>query len=95
VKREPQEKYLQLNERIIAENERSGFVPPCRARPKLFFPEDWFDYYERRAVEIVAKDLCGKCIFENECLSYALSARETAGIWGGLTAKERAHLLRR
>lgn len=92
---EAQEKYLQLNERIIAENDRSGFVPPCRAKPALFFPEDFHQPGERRAVEELAKNLCGKCFFENECLSYALAAKETSGIWGGLTARERAGLLRR
>jgi WhiB family redox-sensing transcriptional regulator len=95
MKSEAQEKYLRLNERIIAENERSGFVPPCRSKPKVFFPEDFYQNAEREAVERQAKALCGRCLFTNECLDYALTARETTGVWGGMTGRERQGLLRR
>lgn len=93
--REAQEKYLSLNHRIMAENDRNGFVPPCRKRPELFFPEDFFEPSEKASVEAWAKKLCGSCLFENECLDYALTSKETAGIWGGLTTRERSNLLRR
>jgi WhiB family redox-sensing transcriptional regulator len=89
------EKYLILNERIIAENERSGFVPPCRSRPKVFYPEDFYENAEREAMERTAKALCGRCLFSRECLDYALAARETTGVWGGMTGRERQGLLRR
>lgn len=46
-------------------------------------------------MEEVAKSLCGQCPFANDCLDYALTARETSGIWGGLTARERLAMLRR
>lgn len=95
MKSEAMEKYLRLNERIIAENERTGFVPPCRSRPKVFYPEDFYQPGEREAVEKVAKALCGRCLFANECLDYALEARETTGVWGGLTGRERQGMLRR
>ncbi len=89
------EKYLILNERIIAENERSGFVPPCRSKPQIFYPEDFYQNAEREAVERQAKALCGRCLFANECLDYALAAREFNGVWGGMTGRERQGLLRR
>lgn len=95
MKSEAMEKYLRLNERIIAENERTGFVPPCRSRPKVFYPEDFYQNAEREAMEKTAKALCGRCLFANECLDYALEARETTGVWGGMTGRERQGLLRR
>lgn len=95
MKSEAHEKYLRLNERIIAENERSGFSPPCRSKPNVFYPEDFYRPAERQIMEEVAKSLCGQCPFANECLDYALTARETSGIWGGLTARERLAMLRR
>ncbi len=42
-----------------------------------------------------AKALCGRCLFSRECLDYALAARETTGVWGGMTGRERQGLLRR
>lgn len=90
-----QNKYLLLNERIIEANDTTGFVPPCRSKPEVFFPEDFFDPSQRRAVEYLAKKMCGRCLFENECLDYALTAREPFGIYGGMTARERADLNRR
>lgn len=95
MKSDAQEKYLQLNERIIAENERTGWLPPCRSKPQVYYPEDFFDYTEREIYEKTAKFLCGQCHFANECLSYALAARETSGIWGGLTTRERQQLMRK
>lgn len=93
--REAQQKYLSLNHQILEANEATGFTPPCRKRPDLFFPEDYYDPEEKHAVETWAKKLCGSCQFENECLDYALTAREQSGIWGGLTTRERSNLLRR
>lgn len=90
-----QNKYLSLNEQIAEANDRDGFVPPCRSKPEVFFPEDFFDPTQRRAVEFLAKKMCGRCRFENECLDYALTAREQAGVWGGLTTRERADILRK
>jgi WhiB family redox-sensing transcriptional regulator len=95
VKSKAQEQYLRLNERIIAENERSGYSPPCRSKPKIFFPEDYYKLAEREEVEKLAKALCGRCYFANECLNYALAARETSGVWGGLTSRERQAMLRK
>lgn len=92
---EAKELYLRLNERIIDGYERTGSKPGCRSKPELFFPEDFFDYSDRAAVETWARTLCGKCPVANLCLEYALTARETSGIWGGMTARERADLLRK
>jgi WhiB family redox-sensing transcriptional regulator len=42
----------------------------------------------------LAKVICAACPVQTECLEYALVARESYGIWGGLTAKERWNRLR-
>jgi len=49
---------------------------------------------ERRAREDRAKSICAQCPVCAECLDYALSTRESYGIWGGLTEIERRAKLR-
>lgn len=39
--------------------------------------------------------ICSTCPVREECLAYALEARERYGIWGGTTERERRRLLRR
>lgn len=64
--------------------------------PELFFSsEDLENRQERREREAAAKAVCGRCQVSDECLAYALEARERYGIWGGLTADERRDLGRR
>ena len=70
----------------------------CRGMdPDLFFPlgerGEWAGEIE------VAREVCGSCPVQTECLAYALadpllSGPDDSGIWGGLTAGER-HRLRR
>lgn len=64
--------------------------------PELFFSsEDVENRQERREREAAAKAVCATCTVVDDCLSYALEARERYGIWGGLTADERRELARR
>ena len=44
---------------------------------------------ERHAREEEAKSICLHCIVRAECLDYALTTRESYGIWGGLTPSQR------
>jgi WhiB family transcriptional regulator, redox-sensing transcriptional regulator len=44
---------------------------------------------ERHSREEEAKSICLHCIVRAECLDYALTTRESYGIWGGLTELER------
>ncbi len=61
----------------------------CRgADADLFFPGN--DLNPREALKI-----CRACPVREECLEYALSARERYGVWGGTTARERRRMLRR
>ena len=49
---------------------------------------------DRHAREEEAKRICTHCVVQAQCLEYALSTRETYGIWGGLTEIERKARLR-
>jgi WhiB family redox-sensing transcriptional regulator len=40
-----------------------------------------------------AKQVCARCPVIQECLAWALDAREPFGVWGGTSAKERARML--
>ena len=48
----------------------------------------------RRAREAAAKSLCSRCPVVAQCLRHALGVREPYGVWGGLNATERSHILR-
>jgi WhiB family transcriptional regulator, redox-sensing transcriptional regulator len=73
------------------------FLAACRGEDSSFFFAP--NYFERRgqkdAREAVAKRICAKCPVRAECLDYALTNKETHGIWGGLNEMERRALLRR
>ena len=56
--------------------------------PEIFFPPN-----DDPAVQ--ARRICGQCPVRDECLAYALEAREEFGIWGGLDPNERRNLKRR
>jgi len=43
----------------------------------------------------IAKRLCDRCPVRYECLAEALDERIEAGVWGGMTERERRALLRR
>ena len=74
--------YIQLGEAI----EQSKEIPPCQVSdPELWFAEKGDHVATKRA-----KQLCSKCPVANECLTYALQAKELFGVWGGLTSKERS-----
>ncbi|HMT18942.1 MAG TPA: WhiB family transcriptional regulator [Candidatus Saccharibacteria bacterium] len=55
--------------------------------PNLFFPE-------QGASSRDAKEICAGCIVRLECLDYALTHREKAGIWGGETERGRRRILK-
>jgi WhiB family transcriptional regulator, redox-sensing transcriptional regulator len=42
-----------------------------------------------------AKQICAACPVIDNCLSWALAAREPYGVWGGLSVEERDELLAR
>ena len=62
----------------------------CRDHPAgVFFPEELRGRPLRRR-EDAAKAICRACPVLDRCRSHALSAPEPYGIWGAMTARERA-----
>jgi WhiB family redox-sensing transcriptional regulator len=59
----------------------------------VFFSPD----AERGAAKLMrerrAKAICAECPVIEQCRDHALSAREAYGVWGGLSADDRAELL--
>ncbi len=41
-----------------------------------------------------AKAVCATCVVQQQCLEFALDSRESEGVWGGATEKERRRILR-
>jgi WhiB family transcriptional regulator, redox-sensing transcriptional regulator len=60
----------------------------CRfAELELFFPAVSADLTGEQAQR--AKALCGACPVRRECLQFALATRQSYGVWGGMTERER------
>lgn len=60
--------------------------PPCASEdPEIF----WDD-----TLVGLARAICAPCPVRAQCLQWALEQRETAGVWGGLSASERVQLRR-
>jgi hypothetical protein len=57
----------------------------------------WFPEKEKRSVSNTdiktAKSICRSCIHQSECAEWGI-AKETYGIWGGLTADDRKYIRR-
>ena len=67
----------------------------CRGEdPELFFPKGTTTREDVQQTEN-AKKICKTCPVKNECNEYAFSHAEPAGIWGGITEKERSVLLKK
>ena len=62
----------------------------CRESPVDFFP-----FAEDAQAIRLAKDVCDLCPVIDDCLAYAIETRQSDGVWGGLTPKERLYLRRR
>jgi len=61
----------------------------CRGEdPTKFFPGTDDD-------PSVALAICARCPVRQECLDYAMEARERYGIWGGTTERQRRRIVRR
>jgi WhiB family redox-sensing transcriptional regulator len=55
--------------------------------------EIWFP--DRGELLDKARQVCGSCPVQQECLEYALGRKERHGTWGGLSERERRRILRR
>jgi len=56
----------------------------------VFYPDPDNEADVARALEV-----CAGCAVRDACLDQALTRRETTGIWGGTTERERRRILRR
>lgn len=66
---------------------------------ELFFPEEPTTRGGNdRAYARAAKKVCARCPVTQQCLDYALAfedgATEPVGVYGGMTARDRRHLLK-
>jgi WhiB family redox-sensing transcriptional regulator len=57
----------------------------------LFFPAVEDDQVQLA----VARKVCALCPVQELCLAFAVESRQTVGIWGGATTRERRRLRRR
>jgi len=66
----------------------------CRdTDPDLFFPVGSTGY---ALVQIDrAKQVCGECPVQDDCLQYAIETNQDSGIWGGTSEEERRQIRRR
>jgi len=63
----------------------------CRGlESAVFYPDPDNEANVARALEV-----CSGCAVREACLDHALTHRETTGIWGGTTERERRRILRR
>ncbi|WP_082156472.1 WhiB family transcriptional regulator [Cellulomonas sp. A375-1] len=60
----------------------------------FFIPSEERPGADRRDRIETAKSICRTCPVRAECLAYAQTTRQNAGIWGGLDEDERAELRR-
>ncbi len=68
----------------------------CGTNAVYFFAPSHFERKpEKDLREAQARALCAACPVRGECLSYALRAGESHGIWGGMNELQRARLRRR
>jgi WhiB family transcriptional regulator, redox-sensing transcriptional regulator len=66
----------------------------CRdSDPTLFFPIG----STGPAIDQIsaAKQICGECAVQDDCLQYALESNQEAGVWGGYAEDERRRLRKR
>ena len=66
----------------------------CKGEDVDTFFRDGDRGHHRNALDNRAKAICSVCPVVEECLSYAVSANVTDGVWAGLTPKERQSMKR-
>jgi len=65
----------------------------CRdTDPELFFPVGTTGYALLQIAR--AKEVCGQCPVNRDCLDYALETNQDSGIWGGASEDERRAIRR-
>jgi WhiB family redox-sensing transcriptional regulator len=63
------------------------FAACLSAEPELFFPAASAGLDDRQVER--AKAVCKVCPVRRECLQFALATRQSHGVWGGMSERER------
>lgn len=58
----------------------------------MFYPNPALRSHQVRRLERAAKSICAGCPVRSDCLEHALAGQEKFGVWGGMTAADRATL---
>lgn len=61
----------------------------------VWFPPESLGEARVEEASARAAEVCARCPVLLDCREYALEAREPAGVWGGMSTKQRVALLRR
>lgn len=70
-------------------------MPVAKLPCERYDPEIWFPVSDKKELSELAVAYCYLCPIRLECLDRALTTNQLYGIWGGKTAAERQHMLRR
>ena len=62
------------------------------ADPDVFFPTSQVEL-EQRLERL--RQICGSCIHQTFCRTFAINNQEEHGFWGGTTPEERSHLTKK
>ena len=66
----------------------------CNGRDTGIFFDHEDTRGEKRATLLTnARSICATCTIRTACLDYALDTAQQFGVWGGLTAPERAEII--
>lgn len=60
---------------------------------RTVLPDFGLSGYERRTAEETAEHICASCTVVHHCRSHALTVNEPHGVWGGMSARERATIV--
>lgn len=90
---------LRVNDEAGLQNAKAAFAnlilddrierTPCHSDPELWWSTD------KRETAIAKKACAELCPLRVQCLAYALAAKESDGVWGGLDHDERRNAERR
>ncbi|MEU5112018.1 WhiB family transcriptional regulator [Streptomyces longwoodensis] len=71
-------------------------IPPFvwEARERLLCRDDPEAFFAEGVRPRQARALCAGCVYVDPCAAFALERPELAGVWGGLTQRERQALRR-
>lgn len=85
---------MSITDHLAVEVRRTGWREDAACSgldTRLFFPTAEEDPAQLK----LAREVCESCPVQELCLAYAVESRQTVGIWGGATTRERRRLRRR